>query len=195
MFSNTSQNDRTADFEELSSKIISEILDLRSDGSLNDDEIVEFNNENYLVQCGEAEGLFTKYEIKAAIDRLRNKSAPGLDNIKALLLKVMFGHFTDFYILLYNKCFELSFFPETWKIGRIILLPKDEGKFRPICPLKTHAKVLDILISNRFNHYVTKNDILSHCQFGFSTGRSADDALFEFIEFIKKERGSGCNCT
>ncbi|KAF8778249.1 putative RNA-directed DNA polymerase like protein [Argiope bruennichi] len=81
---------------------------------------------------------FSLQEISMIIDNLPSGKAPGIDGICNLLLKIIHKRFRNIFPTLFNKCLELSCFPDSLKIGNIILYQK-QGKdqrlassYRPI---------------------------------------------------------------
>ena len=65
-------------------------------------------------------------EIQNNIKNLQNKKAPGHDNITNHMLKIAANipHFITLLTDLFNTCLRISYFPETWKLGIVILFPK-----------------------------------------------------------------------
>ena len=75
---------------------------------------------------------------------------------------------------MYNKCLETGYFPEQWKITKIIPITKpgkkysyDPSKYLPISLLNIEGKVLEKLLINRITHHLYKTEFLNPNQFGF----------------------------
>ncbi|KFM68755.1 Hypothetical protein in type-1 retrotransposable element, partial [Stegodyphus mimosarum] len=153
----------------------------------NDEEVAENGwetEEGNLIYCTP----FTYEEIYCVISRLSTKSAPGLDMIGANIIKRLFEEYPSLFLIVYNRCLALAVFPECWKIGKIVLIPKNNDKYRPICLLKFFAKILDKLITNRLNYILCKKNYISHRQYGFRRGRSTELALYHTIQLIRQKK-------
>lgn len=116
--------------------------------------------------------------------------APGPDGLqkcvwfkipKSFLLKIL---------EIFNKCLAKGSYPETWKIAKLILIPKtnksgEKAKYRPICLLDEIGKIFERVIVTRLNKHIITNTCaqLSKHQFGFRTGHSTTDALFAVKKF------------
>ncbi|KFM76026.1 Hypothetical protein in type-1 retrotransposable element R1DM, partial [Stegodyphus mimosarum] len=172
-------NTIASNIEERYKNIIKETLNI--DDADKEDAV---ENINFL-QANEREPDFTYEEIYEIIAKMRDRSAPGLDRISSKFVKCLFNKYPSFFVILYNKCMQLHVFPENWKVGRLVLLPKGENRFRPICLLKVFAKVFDKLIANRLSYAVENEKLIADCQYGFRKGRSADLALYNVITTIR----------
>ncbi|GBO08353.1 hypothetical protein AVEN_113780-1 [Araneus ventricosus] len=67
---------------------------------------------------------FSPQEISAVIEHLPSGKAPGIDGIDNLLIKIIHKRFNNIFPTLFNKCLHLSCFPDSLKIGNIILFQK-----------------------------------------------------------------------
>lgn len=120
----------------------------------------------------------TPTEIAKVVKKLKTRKAPGLDlitsNILAQCPKKVFVLLT----YVYNAIFRLRYFPDEWKIAKIILIqkpgkPADEpNSYRPISLLGTLSKVLEKLIYSRLLPVVEELGILPLHQFGFRSKHS-----------------------
>ncbi|KAH0820966.1 hypothetical protein GEV33_001825 [Tenebrio molitor] len=89
-----------------------------------------------------------------------------------------------------NDCLRIRTFPRTWKVARLILLPKgkpgtEKRKFRPICLLNTLGKLLEHLIRARLANNLEEKGGLSDAQFGFREGLSTVDAFEEVMKVAR----------
>ncbi len=71
---------------------------------------------------------FTENEVKQIIDNLKTKKIPGFDKINNEIVKNLFKLNANLFVILYNKCLELGFFPQSWKISIIKILLNDSDK-------------------------------------------------------------------
>ncbi|XP_035232417.1 uncharacterized protein LOC118204200 [Stegodyphus dumicola] len=134
------------------------------------------------------EPMITSVEIRCAVNQLRRRSAAGPDFFSPIFVQVFIYTFLDLFLQLFNLCFKFGTFPRCWKLGRVILLPKPNGKLRPIVLLSVFGKVYEKIIVERLRHYLNINAPLSRRQYGFVPGRSTDDALYDVMDFIKTHK-------
>lgn len=130
----------------------------------------------------------TMPELSAAMRRLKNKGAPGLDGKTAPIYKQVFKAIPDTVLMLYNKCLSESRFPKPWKEGNIITFLKapdrnraEPSSFRPITLLPIPDKVMERVLVNRAQAKI--NDP-SPTQFGFTAGMSTNDAWIKVQDIV-----------
>jgi hypothetical protein len=79
---------------------------------------------------------------------------------------------------LFNHCIRLCYFPEPWKVAKIITLPKPgkDPKFpqnlRPISLLSTTGKLFEKVIYNIIQKHINDRNLLNASQFGFRARHS-----------------------
>lgn len=125
-------------------------------------------------------------ELQSAIKRKGSGNvAPGPDG----LLKYVWLRVPDILLHqileIFNRCLTEGNFPKSWKIAKLVLIPKPNNKpgeltkYRPICLLNEIGKIFERVIIARLNQHMATNSRaqLSGFQFGFRTGRSTTDAL------------------
>ena len=120
------------------------------------------------------------------LSKLRPNKAPGIDNIRASLLKACGEHQRDILAILITKCFQLSYFPEEFKTARAVVLSKP-GKtpqvystpkgYRPISLLPIIGKVIEAILAKRIAETAEEAGILPEGQFGCRRARSTEGAL------------------
>ena len=79
----------------------------------------------------------TESEVPLAISDVKSYSAPGIDGISSKFVKMAGVVLTPIFTKLYNKCLQQECFPDEFKVGPVIpipktLTPKELGEFRPI---------------------------------------------------------------
>ncbi|GBL89941.1 Retrovirus-related Pol polyprotein from type-1 retrotransposable element R1 [Araneus ventricosus] len=125
---------------------------------------------------------FSYNELRGVVQSLVTKKAPGLDGITNELLRSIFAGCPLLILDLFNKCLELSCFPEVWKDAKLVLLGKPgrdqslASSYRPICLLSGMSKLLDKLITQRLTHLFASHGLLHDHQHGFRVGRSCETA-------------------
>lgn len=131
-------------------------------------------------------------ELLTIAKGLKVKKAPGPDGIPNMALKAAIEAFPDMFRITIQKCLVDSYFPDIWKIQKLVLLPKpgkppgDPASYRPICLLDTLGKLLEKIILNRLIKCTESESGLSNRQFGFRKGKSTVDAIRTVIANAEK---------
>ncbi|GBN37570.1 hypothetical protein AVEN_115695-1 [Araneus ventricosus] len=125
---------------------------------------------------------------------MKKKGAPGWDGWTLEIITEIFDAGKEWFQSILNFCLHHSVFPRTWKIAKVLLIPKERKdlsrfeSYRPICLLPIWGKILDKLITNRLVTYLEEHCLLSECQYGFCKGRGTTTALNNITEFISKAK-------
>ena len=92
---------------------------------------------------------------------------------------------------LYTVSWKCSYFPDKWKSGITVLIPKP-GKdptsaknYRPITLLAAPGKTYERIIEAELTNYLEASNILPDTQAGFRGHRSTQDKLFELVQDAK----------
>ena len=152
-----------------------------------DEDIIQFN-ERY--NLGELQVIFDELnlaistnEIKVAIKQLRNGASAGPD----LFLNEFFKNGSDSLICylqnLFNKIFELGYFPEKWAEGFIIPIFKkgdknDVTNYRGITLLSTLGKLFTRILNNKLNNWAEEYYVYVEAQAGFRKNMGTVDNIF-----------------
>ncbi|KAI5755240.1 hypothetical protein M8J77_015309 [Diaphorina citri] len=132
--------------------------------------------------------LTNKKEILEAIKTMKNKKAPGEDNIQPLILKKLPNNILEIIVDIFNSCIEHSYFPICWKNTIILPIIKpnkpktDPLSYRPIGLLNTISKVFEQILLNRINS--TNIQITQHEQCGFKKHLSTTHQLTKIVQDI-----------
>jgi hypothetical protein len=139
----------------------------------------------------------TEQEISDYINQLNSKTASGIDEISATILKN-----TKQYILkplqhIFNVSIETGIFPDKYKIAKIKPIYKkgirtDPNNYRPISLLSNCSKLLEKCIKKRLVTFLEQTCFFSDNQYGFRAGRSTSDAIYNLTEIICKEIDNNC---
>lgn len=131
-------------------------------------------------------------EAMAAIRKMANGRAPGLDLVEPEMIKAvsrqgLAGDVTS----LANSCLDVGYFPASWKTSDVRVLLKsndrdaaDLGSYRPICLLPMLSKVLERLIRARLDPFLRDPLFASPDQYGFVAGRGTEDAHWTLREVV-----------
>lgn len=90
-----------------------------------------------------------------------------------------------------NGCLQWGVFPSIWKTGSLRALLKGEDKdakdpksYRPICLLSVIGKLFEKLIISRLSGTSMAPGRVSDRQFGFTAGKSTEDAIVELRRMV-----------
>lgn len=137
------------------------------------------------VEVGD-EDLFTMEELKICVMEMKNKRAPGIDGIKAEILKRCFGRVREKLLGIINRGWSEGVFPSDWKIGVLKIFLKDDSRdphvvksYRPVTLLPVLGKVMERMIVMRLKRFIDETIFFGENQFGFVKGKGTVDALCE----------------
>ena len=124
----------------------------------------------------------TESEVSLAISDVKSNSAPGIDGISPKFAKMARVVLTPILTKLYNKRLQQECFPDEFKVGQAIPIPKTStpkelGKFRPISLLNLISKIFEKVLKTKIMDFIDKYNILSPEQFGFTTNSSTELAI------------------
>jgi len=142
---------------------------------------------------------FSLLELRRSINKTNFNCSSGTDELKGIYIKRALSSLETPFLNICNSALSLGYFPECWKKGRIVAIPKQLSsnsppsfkQFRPISVLCILSKILERLIYNRLSWLSENNHWLNDQQFGFRPGRSTSDALLEMKKFISNNTQSG----
>lgn len=144
------------------------------------------------VDSSSTDGGITVLEIAKAIKKLKNKKAPGPDNITTEILKAIWMASPGCLHALYNRCFNAGKFPKDWKRAHVKIILKQADKdpaliksYRPISLLSVAGKVYERIIVERLANICEDSNEHSTNQFGFTRGRSTEDAIHRMISYVQ----------
>lgn len=137
-------------------------------------KIPKNNNNFYLIPTHAC-------EVKDIINTLKCSKSTGTDGLTSETLKAIINTIVQPLVSIFNNCFVNGYFPKCLKAALIIPVHKDGSKdvinnYRPISLTSNIAKILEKLIKIRLVSFLTKYNILSNYQFGFTQNKSTDDA-------------------
>ena len=121
---------------------------------------------------------FTIAEVTSAIKSLKEGKAAGIDAWPNQLIKQMTPNLAECMTHLINACYQISWYPPEWQIGKLIPIYKGKGpksdpnNYRGISLLPAFHKVISKLIEQRLRLWAEMNDRLPPQQAGFRKGGS-----------------------
>lgn len=134
-------------------------------------------------------GPVTEHEIAEHVNKLKIGKSPGEDQITAKLIKACYPHIKHVLVYIANLMLSQSIFPTALKTAKIIAIPKSESatqphQFRPISLISGLSKVLENVIKIRIQSFYTRTQFFCNSQFGFTEGKSTEDALLDFTQHV-----------
>ena len=134
---------------------------------------------------------FKEADIEDVIDRLRTDSAPGPDDIPVIFIQRTAAVLAPYLKVIFNLIIGINHTPKVWKTGRVVLIPKSDGGFRPITLLPIFVKILERLILRRIQVHELTEKWMAPEQFAFRPGRSCNHALMNYTtmagDYIKNK--------
>lgn len=131
----------------------------------------------------------SKTEVLNIIKGLRDNCAVGFDQISGGLIKryayVLCSPITH----ICNIAIDSGVFPSAFKKAIIKPIHKSGDRdcvnnYRPISILPAISKILERLVNKRLVSYLESNNILSSSQYGFRSGKSTSQAVYELVNSV-----------
>lgn len=128
-------------------------------------------------------------EILKIIKSLKNKKSTGHDNLCTDLIKYIAEEISPVLSYIINLSFSTGCFPEKLKQSVVVPIYKKQNSFhintiRPISLLCVFSKIIEKLMNIRLLKYLNNFSFFSKNQFGFTKGKSTDDALLNVCNQI-----------
>lgn len=137
----------------------------------------------------------TDVEVSNIIRTLSNSHARGNDSLSNWLIKQL-PQLIPILTELGNRMFSSGYFPDCLKNGLITLKYKEGirssiSNYRPITIISPLSKIFEKALVSRMTHFLKKHNLLNPNQYGFTEGRSTEDALLSFIGPAQKAIDDG----
>lgn len=93
-------------------------------------------------------------------------------------------------VQIYNAILRTEYFPNQWKVGQIILIPKpgknpnDVSSYRPISLLPALSKVLEKVILKKLTPLITTGNLIPSHQFGFRKQHGTTEQVHRLVNKI-----------
>lgn len=130
-------------------------------------------------------------EVVKTVLALGRRTAAGPDGITVSVLQTILCDIVDVLVHVINLCIDTGVCPDHFK--RAVITPVHKtgdvqvsSNYRPISLISNLSKVFEKIIKSRICKFLEKHKILHNNQFGFRSGRSADDALEYVTNLIYK---------
>ena len=131
---------------------------------------------------------FANAEVRAICLRLNIRKANGPDLVSNSVMRNLPWSAVELLSNVFNACVTRSYFPEPWKIAKILPIHKkdkpksDPSSYRPISLLSNIGKVFERLVLDRLNKFEDDNNIFTPNQFGFRKGHSTVQQILRIAE-------------
>lgn len=131
----------------------------------------------------------TEYELQTIVNSLKNKKSCGFDKFNVVLIKEVSKNIVPILTYIINLSLATGTFPDKLKTSIVVPIPKKEKStnitnLRPISLLSVFSKIIEKCVKVRLLNYINKLAIISTKQFGFTKGKSTEDALLNVSDSI-----------
>lgn len=138
----------------------------------------------------------TVEETVKVIDQICISKSSAVAKLTSRVLKDAFLAIPIHLNFVYNLSIDTGIFPESWKKGNVVLIPKegsrsDPNNYRPISLLPLPGKMLEKLIHSRLYTFLESNHILTTKQGGFRPGFSTTLTATSLITDILEAHNVG----
>ena len=127
----------------------------------------------------------SEQKVIDAIDRSREYSAPGPDNMTNKVLIELKSELATPFAILFRKSLDELHVPDEWRLSNVTPVYKkgskaDPGNYRPVSLTSNVCKVMERVVNETLGPYINQN-VLNNTQHGFRKGRSCQTNLIEFF--------------
>lgn len=137
---------------------------------------------------------FTIGDVRSIIHfEINPKKSPGFDLITGKILQELPEKAVKFIVLLFNAILRIGFFPDQWKVAKVILINKP-GKiatelqsYRPISLLPILSKVFEKTLLKRLRPVLHSKKLIPDHQFGFRIQHSTVEQVHRVVDKISKD--------
>ena len=137
----------------------------------------------------------TRAEVERALKETKAGKAPGVDGVRAEMLKEGGATVLEWLVRMFNVCFISSMVPVDWMCACIVPLYKGKGDVcecgnsRGISLLSVVGKVYGRVLINRIRDKT--EDVIAEVQGGFRRGRGCTDQTFMVRQLCEKYAAKG----
>ena len=137
----------------------------------------------------------TPAEVRNVVYAIDINKSSGIENIRTNVYKDEFQILLPQLIKIFNASLQFKIFPESWKKGTVVTLPKKDNvtqvtDLRPISLLPLPGKLLERLLCDRLIRFLEMNNILVPAQHGFRKGRSTISAITALLNDVYGNRNN-----
>lgn len=126
----------------------------------------------------------TRFDIAESISYLKS-NAIGSDGIDPKFFRIISPYLLPYLEHVFNSILTKSCYPNSWKLAKIIPIPKSGKDYRPIAILPYISKIFERIINTQIRQYLTQHSLLSNFQSGFRSNHSCITALQKVSEDLR----------
>ena len=109
--------------------------------------------------------------------------------IPAKMFKIIIDLISEPLSSIFNKCIEISYFPDIFKIARVVPIFKSNdplllNNYRPISLLSVFSKIFEKHLCKHISNYLMHKKILCEQQCGFINGLSTDISIAKLLKYV-----------
>ena len=131
-------------------------------------------------------------EIHEILEQIKNiciSKSQGYDEIPPKIIKWAQNLFAPILLVIFNKCIDLGYYPNSMKIGKGAPVYKkdeqnDKSNYRPITVLTQFNQIFERLLSKRYLNFFENFDIITKKQYGFLKKHCTEHAILDLKEYI-----------
>ena len=153
---------------------------------------------NFTLEDATEEVIISPKEIEEILRKKSNKSSGGQDGITYKKLKQGGKNMFKFLATLFTLIFATGYFPESWKIAHVTMLPKPgkdpkkAASYRPISLTSCLSKLYESIIRLKLEKKLSRIKEENIFQAGYKKNRSAQEHILRLVEdihigFMKRE--------
>ena len=138
-------------------------------------------------------------QIVKALKNTQISKATGLDAIPARFIRDASDEITPAVTHIINLSLTQGIVPDDFKKARVIPLYKKAdktgpGNYRPVSVLNVMSKILERVVYDQINSYLSENGLLYKYQSGFRNSYSTESCLINLTDYIRTEIDNGKYC-
>ena len=128
----------------------------------------------------------TREIIRKKIQKLKENSAPGPDQITAKILKNATEELLDPLYMIFQESINTGLVPRDWRHAIVTPIYKkglksEPGNYRPVSLTSIPCRLLESIIKDNLMEHLTTNRLIKNSQHGFLPGRSCTTNLVTFF--------------
>ena len=138
-------------------------------------------------------------EVLEFINKLKPKTSTGLDDISSKLIKLSNPIIALPLTHIINLSLQNGIVPSKMKKAKVIPIHKSDDlnlikNYRPISLLPAFSKLLEKIVYKRLYKFLTQQNLLTPCQYGFRKAFSTELAIKEFQDRVAKHMRNNNSC-
>ena len=130
------------------------------------------------------------------LDSFETKMTCGPDGIPVAIIKKVIHQIAEPLTQIINRSIQLEKCPERLKDTKVIAIQKDKtshklNDLRPLAITSVFSKVMETVHYNGMSQFLTKNELLSKHQHGYTKGRSCETAILDLTMKVHTSLSAG----